>query len=153
MAKSQKPKSTRKPPVVTPEAPPASAATLTPATPDPAPEPSEAKALVRKRSFVDRVMVEAGVKRGEAKAMSEAVLKVLGEALSEGEELSIPPLGKLKINRQFEKNGDEILVVKLRRPSGMLEEVAAEANAAENSRAEQGGDFDENPLAEPEEGR
>ena len=80
MAKSQKPKSTRKPPVATPEAPPASAATLTPATPDPAPEPSEAKGLVRKRSFVDRVMVEAGVKRGEAKAMSESVLKVLGEA-------------------------------------------------------------------------
>ena len=75
-------------------------------------------------------MVEAGVKRGEAKAMSEAVLKVLGEALSEGEELSIPPLGKLKINRQFEKNGDEILVVKLRRPSGMLEAVAAEADGA-----------------------
>ncbi|AQS49811.1 hypothetical protein BMG03_09665 [Thioclava nitratireducens] len=85
---------------------------------------------MRKRSFVDRVMVEAGVKRGEAKAMSEAVLKVLGEALSEGEELSIPPLGKLKINRQFEKNGDEILVVKLRRPSGMLEAVAAEADGA-----------------------
>ncbi|OWY18265.1 hypothetical protein B6V73_00145 [Thioclava sp. JM3] len=127
MAKSQKPKSTRKPPVATPATPPASAATLTPAAPDPG---AEAKALVRKRSFVDRVMVEAGVKRGEAKAMSEAVLKVLGEALSEGEELSIPPLGKLKINRQFEKNGDEILVVKLRRPSGMLEAVAAEADGA-----------------------
>lgn len=73
--------------------------------------------------------------------MSEAVLKVLGEALAEGQGLTLPPLGKLKINRQFEKSGDEILVLKLRRPKAGSTVGAGDEKTARN------------PLAEPEEGR
>ncbi|MBN2742237.1 MAG: HU family DNA-binding protein [Rhodobacteraceae bacterium] len=124
MAKAVKPKAPAKPSTKAPRIPrvaksaPASAATLS--VPIDPTEPPQTKVVVNKKTFVERVMISAGVNKGQARQMSEAVLKVLGEALSEGEELSIPPLGKLKINRKLEKNGDEIMVVKLRRPSGML---------------------------------
>ena len=114
---------------------PASVPELTPAESGEAPD---TKLVLRKKTFVERVMIEGGLKKGEARGAMDAVLKVLGEALSEGEEMQIPPLGKLKVNRQFEKNGDEILVVKLRRPSGMLADVAADEKT------------DTSPLAEDE---
>jgi DNA-binding protein HU-alpha len=102
---------------------PASAATLSvPAAPV---EMAQTRTVLSRKTFVERVMISAGVNKGQARQMSESVLKVLGEALSDGEELNVPPLGKLKINRQFEKNGDEILVVKLRRPSAMLADAKA----------------------------
>ncbi|KEO52036.1 HU family DNA-binding protein [Thioclava pacifica] len=133
MAKSRKTRSTAAKPAPAPR----SAAMLTPAS-EPAPEP---KLVLRKKTFVERVMVEAGVKKGEARAMTDTVLNVLGKALSEGEEIDVPPLGKLKINRQFEKNGDEILVVKLKRKPG------ADAPSVADEKS------DENPLADAGEGR
>ncbi|TNF13082.1 MAG: hypothetical protein EP320_10110 [Rhodobacteraceae bacterium] len=136
---TSRPRSRTKGPSTKRKMAPKSAASLTPASqPAPAPDPV---IILRKKSFVERVMVEGGVRKGEARQMTEAVLKVLGEALSEGEELNIPPLGKLKINRQFEKNGDEILVVKLRRKGA----DTTDAGASEKS--------DQNPLADPGEGR
>ncbi|WP_417809124.1 HU family DNA-binding protein [Thioclava sp.] len=140
MAKSAKPKTTVKSATKAPAKPravksaPASAATLSVAS-HPVETP-ETKVVVSKKTFVERVMIAAGVNKGQARQMSEAVLKVLGEALSDGEELSVPPLGKLKINRQFEKNGDEILVVKLRRPSGMLADASADEKTTPSPLAE-----------------
>ncbi|WP_295536231.1 HU family DNA-binding protein [uncultured Thioclava sp.] len=140
MAKAAKPKRPASPARKSPSKPrapkaaPASAATLSVVS---APvEAADTKVVLSKKTFVDRVMIAAGVNKGQARQMSEAVLKVLGEALSQGEELNVPPLGKLKINRQFEKNGDEILVVKLRRPSGMLADTGGDEKTAPSPLAE-----------------
>ena len=140
MAKAAKPKASTKSTTKAPSKPrvaksaPASAATLSVAS-DPVEMP-QTKVVVNKKTFVDRVMISAGVNKGQARQMSESVLKVLGEALSDGEELSVPPLGKLKINRQFEKNGDEILVVKLRRPSAMLADASGDEKTTQSPLAE-----------------
>ena len=58
------------------------------------------KVQLKKKEFFDRVVDRSGVRKGEAKTAIEAALAVLGEALANGEELNLPPLGKIKVARQ-----------------------------------------------------
>lgn len=71
--------------------------------------------VIRKKEFIQRVVTESGAKRSDVRLISEAVLKVLGDALSSGEGLVLPPLGRARIARQIDKTGGEVLVIKLRR--------------------------------------
>ena len=85
-------------------------------------EASAAAALVVKpasqalklKDLVERVAKASGAKKNGLKEIVEAVLAEMGQALSEGKELNLPPLGKAKVNRQ---KGD-LLVVKLKRSGG-----------------------------------
>ena len=58
------------------------------------------KTQLKKKEFFERVVDRSGVRKGEAKTAIEAALAVLGEALANGEELNLPPLGKIKVARQ-----------------------------------------------------
>ena len=85
-------------------------ATKTAKTPEPtveegrpaAPVPVEPtlKVQLKKKEFFERVVERSGVRKGEAKTAVEAALAVLGEALAKGEEVNLPPLGKIKVNRE-----------------------------------------------------
>ncbi|HRK43580.1 MAG TPA: HU family DNA-binding protein [Gemmobacter sp.] len=66
------------------------------------------------KDLVERVAKTSGAKKNGLKEIVEAVLAEMGQALSDGKELNLPPLGKAKVNRQ---KGD-LLVVKLKRGSG-----------------------------------
>ncbi len=72
-------------------------------------------ATLRKKEFVERVTTLSGRKKQDVREITEAVLAVLGEALSKGEELNLPPLGKIKVNRQRDLTSGEMMIVKLRR--------------------------------------
>ncbi|MDE3029726.1 MAG: HU family DNA-binding protein [Paracoccaceae bacterium] len=72
-------------------------------------------ATLRKKEFVARVTTLSGRKKQDVREITEAVLAVLGEALSKGEELNLPPLGKAKVNRQRDLTSGEMMIVKLRR--------------------------------------
>lgn len=98
-------------------------------------EEAGASLVVRKKDFVERVALVAGVKKGKVRDVTEAVLQVLGEALANGESLTIPPLGKLRVTRQAGKDGD-LLQIKLKR-------IEAGGKKGEKT--------DEAPLAEAEE--
>ncbi|MFU8865568.1 MAG: HU family DNA-binding protein [Rhodobacterales bacterium] len=69
---------------------------------------------LKKRELLERVVTRSGVKKRDAKLVVEAMLAVMGEALAEGEELNLPPFGKLKINRVKESPNGRILNCKLR---------------------------------------
>ncbi|AGI71475.1 hypothetical protein OA238_c13100 [Octadecabacter arcticus 238] len=56
-------------------------------------------------------------KRDEVQPVVEAMLAVLGRALIGGEELTVPPLGKLMINRTKEVSNATIVNLKLRHPN------------------------------------
>ena len=71
--------------------------------------------VMRKRDLIDRVVEQSGVKKKDAKPAIEAALAILGEALSNEEQLNLPPLGKIMVNRKKELDNGEVLVVKLRR--------------------------------------
>lgn len=71
--------------------------------------------IVKKKDLVDRVTAMSGAKKRDVKLIVEATLQVLGDALSKGEELNLPPFGKAKVNRQRDLAQGEMMVVKIRR--------------------------------------
>lgn len=87
---------------------------------------AEETRMLRKRDLVLRAAESSGVKKKDTRAVVEAVLAEIGAALSRGEGLILPPLGKAKINRQKETGGGEVLVLRLRR--GGKNEAAANAD-------------------------
>lgn len=77
--------------------------------------------VMRKRDLIDRVVAQSGVKKKDAKPAIEAALAILGEALSNEEQLNLPPLGKVMVNRKKDIDNGEILVIKLRRSKQAIE--------------------------------
>lgn len=75
-------------------------------------------ATVKKKDLLERVAQATGADRKQVRDIVEATLTALGEALSKGEELNLPPFGKLKVNRQHERAVGEMMTLKLRRGAG-----------------------------------
>ena len=81
--------------------------------------PVVAGPTLRKKEFIDRVVARAGLKKKDVKPAVEAALAELGEAIARGEEVNLPPFGKLKVNREKDLANAQILICKLRRPKAM----------------------------------
>ena len=79
-------------------------------------KPVLADAPIKKPELIERVMAETGMKKKDVKPVVEAMLAVLGRALTGGEDLTVPPLGKLMIKRTKEAANATIVTVKLRHP-------------------------------------
>jgi len=71
--------------------------------------------VLRKVELIERVVARSGIKKKDAKPTIEAMLAVLGEALGNGEELNLHPMGKMKITRVIEKENATVLVTRVRR--------------------------------------
>jgi DNA-binding protein HU-alpha len=69
---------------------------------------------MKKRELVDRVAKHGDLKKKQVKPVVDAMLAVLGEVLGEGRELNLPPMGKMKVNRQKTISGGQIILIKLR---------------------------------------
>ena len=93
--------------------------------PVPAPTPTVVSAAVpvvagptvRKKELIDRVVLESGMKKKDVKPVVEATLAVLGQSLSNGEELIAHPFGKLKVNREKVLPNGKMMIVKVRQNS------------------------------------
>ena len=96
-------------------------AAASPTTPDPETTTTTAAEVptMRKKDLIDRVVTATSAKRRDVKLIVEAALTVLGDALSKGEELHLPPFGKAKVNRQRDLGNGEMMIVKVRRNNGM----------------------------------
>jgi len=68
---------------------------------------------IRKKDFVDRAAERAGGKKTESRTAIDATLALLGELLLAGEELNLPPLGKLKVTRVKDNPKGKVLMVRL----------------------------------------
>ena len=88
--------------------------------------------MLKKQALVDRVVTASGAKKKDVKQILDAALAVLGDALSAGEELNLPPLGKAKVNRQKVEGGSEVLIIKLRRGRGTGADTGAKEGLAED---------------------
>ncbi|MCW1951854.1 MAG: HU family DNA-binding protein [Octadecabacter sp.] len=80
-------------------------------------KPVVAGAPLKKPELIERVMAETGMKKKDVKPVVEAMLTVLGRALTKGEDLTVPPLGKLMVKRTKEAANATIVTVKLRHPN------------------------------------
>ena len=70
---------------------------------------------VKKPDFLDRAMTRTEVKRRDAKPAIEAALAELAEILLAGDEVNLPPLGKIKVVKARELgDGAQVLTLKLR---------------------------------------
>ncbi|WP_022707781.1 MULTISPECIES: hypothetical protein [Paracoccus] len=73
--------------------------------------------VVQKRDFVDRVLAATGAKRGDARPIIEATLAQLGDVLSSGSTLAVPPLGRGRVALERDSRGAEVITLRLRRPA------------------------------------
>lgn len=95
--------------------------------------------VVRRKEMVDRIVANSGMKPNAIKTALDAVLKEIGDALSAGEALNLPALGRVSVNRRKELDDGEVLICKIRRrnrvvdPAGQTDEKSGEdiVNAAE----------------------
>ncbi len=71
--------------------------------------------VVRKADFIDRVASGSKLKKNQVKDATETILTELGRALDRGEELALPPLGRLKLVKRKDQGGNEIITLRLRR--------------------------------------
>ncbi|WP_424942842.1 HU family DNA-binding protein [Aliiroseovarius crassostreae] len=86
---------------------------------------------VNKKEFVGRVAKRADLRPNQVRAATEAALEELGRALSNGEELKLPGLGKLQVKRKKDIGKAEVMVCKIRRKKDEESETDPLAPAAE----------------------
>lgn len=104
-------------------------------TDKPEAEAAAAVQVLKRKELIARVTEQSGAKKKDVRAVVEATLKVLGDALAAGETLALPPFGKAKVNRQKDLGEGEMLTVKLRR-GGAGKPKAAPAKEALEEPAE-----------------
>ncbi len=81
----------------------------------PAATEKPAAAQLKKPEFLERVIARTDVKKRDAKPAIETALAVLGEALAAGEDVNLPPLGKLRVVRSKDLDGGaQVMTLKLR---------------------------------------
>jgi nucleoid DNA-binding protein len=73
---------------------------------------------LKKKDLIDRVLKVTGGKKKVVRDVVEATLNVLGDALSKGEMLNLPPFGKAKVSRPSDVGSGKAMTVKLRRGPG-----------------------------------
>ena len=93
-----------------------------------APEAGAAEKL-RKKAFVDRVVIASGMRKREVKPVVEAALRELGKALDEGMQIVLPDLGNLRIANTKETGQGTVHTVKVRRSAPKDDAVAKDADA------------------------
>lgn len=92
--------------------------------------PSVAPAELKKKELIEAVVERSGVKKKFAKPVIEAMMEVMGEALAEGREMNLQPLGKVKINRIKTVSNGKVVMTRIRQSDravgAALEEETAE---------------------------
>ncbi len=71
---------------------------------------------LKKKDLIEAVVARSGIKKRDAKPAIEAMLAILGEALADGRELNLQPLGKLKVTRLKKGGNGQIINARVRQP-------------------------------------
>ncbi|PKQ14017.1 MAG: DNA-binding protein [Alphaproteobacteria bacterium HGW-Alphaproteobacteria-1] len=69
---------------------------------------------LKRQELLAQVVKRADIKKKLAKPVLDAALAVIGEALAEGRDLNLAPLGKLKINRVRELGNGRVIIARIR---------------------------------------
>ncbi len=86
--------------------------------------------LIKKPELLDEVVLRTNLKKRDVKPAVEAALAVLGDALRDGSEVNIPPLGKLRVVKSKTlENGAAVMTLKLRTPKNAMKAVAHDSDA------------------------
>lgn len=88
-----------------------------------------ARNVLKKKDFVERVTLASGLKKADARTAIDVVLAAIAEALAKGEELVLPPLGKIKTTREKVSSAGRTLMLKLTMSSPESDKSAALAQS------------------------
>jgi nucleoid DNA-binding protein len=80
-----------------------------------------------KKEMVERMVASTGMKKGDARRALEATMEAVAQGLREGYNLSLPPLGKVKIARTKDTPNGKMVVLraKLKDPAVVAANAAA----------------------------
>lgn len=102
-----------------------------PAKPAEAAEPVETS-MMKKPALFDEVVARTNLKKRDVKPAVEAAMAVIADALREGTDVNVPPLGKLRVIKSKDlDNGASVITLKLRTPKNAT--VAATGVDADSS--------------------
>ncbi|QOL83128.1 hypothetical protein F3W81_06900 [Pseudooceanicola spongiae] len=101
--------------------------------------PSESPEL-NKKDLIAQVVQRSGVKKKFAKPVIEALLVVLGDAIAEGRELNLQPLGKVKVTNTKSVANGKVMNTRIR-----------QSDAARGAVESTGEDSGKETLADPAE--
>ncbi|APO88281.1 hypothetical protein A9199_03255 [Donghicola sp. JL3646] len=90
--------------------------------------------MVKKPEFIDRVVARSGLKKKDVKPALEAILAQLGEELTEDKELSLPPFGKIMVNRTKDTANGTVVIAKVKLSKPV---VKVDANSSETPLADE----------------
>ncbi|WP_394152990.1 HU family DNA-binding protein [Loktanella salsilacus] len=91
---------------------------------------------IKKAAFIDRVIARGDLKKRDAKPAIEAALAELADLLAAGEELVLPPMGKIKAVKVKElTEGAQMLTLKLRTMKDGAGLGAGSATDAQNAKS------------------
>ena len=95
--------------------PPVKAASASPVVLKPSAQAGQASSVLKMKDLLDKVVAATGAKKADARGIIEATLAALGDALSNGDTLILPPLGRAKVSRAAEAGSGKAMTIKLRR--------------------------------------
>jgi len=73
---------------------------------------------MKKKEFIDLATARSGIRKPDARAAIEATLATLAQALSAGQDLILPPLGRLKVAREKPTRKGRMLMLRLQLDEG-----------------------------------
>lgn len=74
-----------------------------------------AKEMLKKPDLLDAVVARTNLKKRDVKPALEAAMAVISDALRDGKDVNLPPLGKLKVVKSKPLDGGaSVLTLKLR---------------------------------------
>lgn len=82
-----------------------------------------------KPALMDRVAAASGVPKPQIRKILDAVLTEIGAALDSGANLSLPPLGKLRLVRTSDQGGNQVHTMRLRRSPAKTAKDEGESDA------------------------
>ncbi|MEM9317529.1 MAG: HU family DNA-binding protein [Pseudomonadota bacterium] len=78
--------------------------------------------LLKRNDLLAAMAERSDLPRSDLRAVLELALDEIGRALSQGHDLAVPPLGRLKVTKTRDTGPAEILNLRLRRKSTETEE-------------------------------
>ncbi len=88
---------------------------------------------LKRQELLAQVVARSDVKKKFAKPVLEAALALIGEALAEGRELNLAPMGKVKINRTKQMANGRVIIARIRQNAAR----GAEAGTADDKDAKE----------------
>ena len=73
---------------------------------------------LKKKEFIDLATARSGIRKPDARAAIEATLTTMAQALSAGQDLILPPLGRIKVIREKPTKKGRMLMLRLQLDEG-----------------------------------